>query len=520
LVPCTLRISLDGWYRVDDVLITLDPELAVPLYRQLYDGIREAILVGRLRPSTKLPSSRTLAGRLGVARNTVLEAYGQLTHEGYLETATGVGTLVTRHIPEDLMQADNRVAAGVRETSLDPDELSAFSRRIGSLPPTPSTAWRMSRPFYPGTPGYDLFPAGTWRRLHAEVWREVPDPGLLDYGGPAGYAPLRAAIADYLRVSRGLSCQADQVIVTNGSQQALSLIRLVLLEEGEAVWLEDPGYRGARSELAAAGLRVVGVPVDDEGIIVSEGRRRAPKARLAYVTPSHQYPLGATMSLTRRFELLEHAASASMWVFEDDYDSEFRYYGRPLPALQGLDSSGRVIYAGTFSKVLFPSLRIGYLVVPRPLVAPVLEARTALDRQSPTPEQAVLAAFLRGGQFDRHLRRTRVAYRRRQQILLDRLQTLSGDLIEVQADPAGMHLVAWLPPGVDDVRVSDACADAGISAAPLSYFSIEPPKRGALILGYTGFREATIRYRAKVLAEVLEATCHPRAQATSSAETT
>jgi GntR family transcriptional regulator/MocR family aminotransferase len=277
----------------------------------------------------------------------------------------------------------------------------------------------------------------------------------------------------------------------------------VLLDPGAPVWAEDPGYPGARSVLTVAGARVVPVPVDVDGIDVDEGLRRCSDPRLVYVTPSHQFPLGTTMSLSRRLRLLDLAAKAEAWIIEDDYDAEFRYNDRPLPALQGLDDFGRVIYAGTFSKSLFPSLRLGYLVVPRALVDVFLTARALTDRHRPTLDQAVLADFLADGHFLRHLRRLRAAYAQRQEVLLEALDRHLRGAIRVGSHQAGTHLIAWLPEGVRDSRIADLAADDGMSAPPLSHWAIERTDMNALVLGYTGFTVPSLRYRAKRLAELI-----------------
>ena len=293
------------------------------------------------------------------------------------------------------------------------------------------------------------------------------------------------------------------MIVVAGSQQAVDLTARVLLDPGDAVWMEDPGWQGARSAFLGAGATIVPVPIDDDGLDLEAARRRHPGARLAHVTPSHQFPLGPTMGLVRRLQLLDWAASSGTWILEDDYDSEFRYAGAPLPALQGLDTAGSVIYTGTFSKVLFPALRLGYLVVPEALIEPFRAAHAVSDRHNPSIDQAVLADFLADGHFARHLRRVRAAYGERQQLMLEELRQRVPDILEASRDPAGMHLVAWLPPHVDDVSMAEAAADAGISAPPLSYYSVDPPKRGALMLGYTGVAPPRIKFGIRRLAEAL-----------------
>lgn len=483
-----------------DLLISVDRESGTPLHRQLYDGLREAILGSRLRPGGRLPSTRQLATELEVSRNTVLEAFTQLMAEGYLETKTGAGTYVSRTLPDELLTA--RVNSNGRAEP-PPPRLSESGRLIAEVPPVPMTSWRRPVAFYPGIPAYELFPMAIWRRLANRHWSNNPNRRWLGYGDPGGYPPLREAIADYLRTSRGVSCDADQVLVVGGAQQGLDLAARVLLDPGDPVWIEDPGYPGARGVLTVAGARIVPVPVDEDGIDVAAGVRRCPDAKLAYVSPSHQFPLGHTMSLPRRLHLLDWAASSRAWIIEDDYDAEFRYSGRPLPALQGLDDQGRVIYTGSFSKSLFPSLRLGYLVLPRALIDVFVIARQLADRHRPTHDQAMLADFLGEGHFFRHVRRLRAAYDERRRALLTALSKHLGGVVRVDSDPAGTHVVAWLPDGVVDKVIADRCADVETSAPPLSHWAIERTDTNALVLGYTGFSIPAIRYRVKVLADVI-----------------
>jgi GntR family transcriptional regulator/MocR family aminotransferase len=459
----------------------------VPLYRQLYEGLREAILSGRLRPGVRLPSTRVLAKDLGASRNTVLAAFGQLLAEGYLEGRVGAGTTVARTLPETLLRARPETAWTAR-----PGRRPRLSRRgalllgaRGGLAGGAITA----HPFRPGLPGLDAFPFELWTRLVARRWRRVPRQ-LLDYGDPAGYGPLREAIATYLGEARAVRCEASQVIVVTGAQQAVDLAARVLLDPGDTAWVEDPGYQGARGALVAAGIRLAPVPVDAEGLDVGRGARDAPGARLVYVTPSHQYPLGVTMSLQRRLALLEWASASGAWILEDDYDSEYRYAGRPLAALQGLDAAGRVIYAGTFSKVLFPALRLGYLVVPPDLVDAFVAARALADRHSPSVTQAALADFIDGGHFARHVRRTRALYAERQAALVGAARRALGGLLEVAPAEAGMHLMGWLPESVDDRAATRAALAHEVDAPPLSAYRARPARRGergGLMLGYAAY---------------------------------
>lgn len=398
------------------VTLALDPAAESPLFRQLYVALRQSILAGVLTPGLQLPASRSLAEELGVSRNTVLNAYQQLLAEGYLEGKMGSGTYVPRTLPEEMMQV--RHAAGRPRSA--PPKRSGLSRRGELLAKTASTIARSSgipRPFRPGIPALDAFPFAIWMRLMTRHYRRPPRAAL-SYDSAAGHVPLREAVAAHLGPARAVRCDPKQVHITTGSQQALDLIARLLLDPGNAAWIEEPGYPGARAALEGQGIRLTPIPVDQDGLDVAAGIARCPQARLVYVSPSHQYPLGVTLSLPRRFALLDWARRAGAWIVEDDYDSEFRYSGRPLAALQGLDCDDRVLYVGTFGKTLFPSLRLGYLVVPSHLTDVFAAARGAIDRQTATLPQAVVADFINEGHFTRHIRRMRTLYRERQETLL------------------------------------------------------------------------------------------------------
>jgi GntR family transcriptional regulator/MocR family aminotransferase len=359
-----------------------------------------------------------------------------------------------------------------------------------------------ARAFRLGAAGLAEFPIARWGDLARRRW-DSAGPAALDYGVVAGYAPLRTAIARYLAVSRSVRCEPDQVLIVNGTQQALDLIARVLLNPGEQAWLEDPGYDGARGALVAAGARVVPVPVDHEGLDVAAGVRRAPRAKLAYVTPAHQFPLGSTMSLPRRLDLLRWAHKARAWLIEDDYDGEFRYVNRPLASLQGLDTAGCVIYTGTFSKALFPALRLGYLVVPAALIQTFIKVRFFLDVHTPTFMQTVLADFITEGHFERHLLRTRIRCRERREALRAGLQRDLGGLLEVESSEGGMHVLAWLPEHVSDREAARRAAAEGIDTLPLSAFAQTRLSRGALVLGYAGLTPDDIASGTKRLARAL-----------------
>ena len=308
----------------------------------------------------------------------------------------------------------------------------------------------------------------------------------------------------HVAISRGVRCTPQQVILTAGAQGALDLVARTLLDPGDAVWLENPGYFGAQGALRAAGARLIPVAVDEQGLDVAAGRDRAPAARLVSTTPSHQFPTGVTMNLGRRLALLDWARQAEAWVLEDDYDSEFRFSGRPLEALHGLDAAGRVLYLGSFSKSLFPALRLGYLIAPLPLIAPLLEMRRFIDGHVPILEQMALADFMREGHFVRHLRRMRQLYHQRRNVLYDELQSRLGGLLDVHLPEAGMQLAGWLPPGVNDRRAAALAAAAGIVVEPISRYSLEPLPRGGLLFGFANTDEDAIRRGVSALAAALE----------------
>jgi GntR family transcriptional regulator/MocR family aminotransferase len=483
--------------------VSLDSSSPDPLYRQLYEWLRGAILTGQLRPGTRLQSTRELATELGVSRNTVMNAFEQLLAEGYLEGQVGSGTYVSRALPDDMLCIP---ASRARVTRLS-RKGRVLSERGADLARAAVNASQSSlavRAFRPGTPALDAFPSELWSRLLARRWRNPPRE-LLGYSNSAGYKELREAIASYLGAARAVNCEAEQVIIVAGAQQALDLVSRLLLGPDDAAWIEDPGYLGTRAAFIGAGARLVPVPVDEEGLDAAAGAACAPDARLVYVSPSHQYPLGVTMSLARRLALLEWASRSGAWIIEDDYDSEYRYAGRPLAALQGLDKEGRVIYLGTFSKVLFPSLRIGYMVVPPDMVDAFAAARGVLSRFTPSMDQAVLADFINEGHFARHIRRMRTLYAERQAMLVETARREMDGLLEINPHEAGIHLVGWLADGLDDRKASEAAASAGVEAQALSSFSIKHKVRGGLLLGYAGYDERQIRVGVRKLSTALRA---------------
>ena len=479
--------------------IAPDPTSPVPLHRQLYFALREAILDGRLRPGARLPSSRAFAGDLGVSRNTVLAAFEQLLAEGYIEGRVGAGSFVSELLPEDALETRQAARTGGTPAAPPPGP----SKRGSYLMEMVSGSSK-PRAFAPGLPELAAFPFEDWARLLQRHWRNPPESFLIG-SDAAGYRPLREALARHLGAARAVRCDADQVFIVSGAQQALDLTARVLLDPGDEVWAEDPGYPGLIGALLASGSSLVPVPVDEEGLSVVRGRELGPRARMACVSPSHQYPLGVTMSLPRRLELLEWAREAGAFVLEDDYDSEYRYTGHPLAALQGLDADGRVIYVGTMSKVMFPGLRLGYMVVPRHLVDAFKAVRRLADTHPSTLAQPALAEFIEDGSLAAHIRRTRSLYALRQKILLDAAADLLPDRLGLAPAATGMHLVASLADGIDDRKLARAAAELGVETPALStYYRAHPPRRG-LLLGYAGVPEKVIPRALATLARAFAA---------------
>jgi GntR family transcriptional regulator/MocR family aminotransferase len=475
---------------------------AQPKYRQVYDRIRQMILDGHLPAGSRLPASRLLAGDLQVSRNTVVAAFDQLTAEGYLEARRGAGTFVSGELPDvgpagpaDLHPAGEGLVPHLSRRG----EVLTRTRRVGS---------RSVLPFATGMPALDVFPFDVWSRLLARSWRRPPAE-LAVIRDPGGYEPLRNAIARYLAAARGVRAEPRQVIITAGAQQAIHLAAQMLLDPGDAALIEEPGYGGVRGALTAAAAHAVPVPVDEEGMMIDRGADLAPHARMALIAPSHQHPLGMVMSLPRRLEMLDWAARTGAWILEDDYDSEYRYAGRPLAALQGLDPAGRVIYVGSFSMVMYPTLRLGYLVVPPALVEPFLQARGVLDDHASQMAQPALAEFIDAGHFAAHLRRMRKLYAQRQQSLLAAADEHLAGLLTLAPDDSGLHLIGELAPAVAS-RMSDAEAagragKAGVVVRPLSAFYVGAPARQGLVLGYAGFDPGRIQAAARSLGAALRA---------------
>jgi len=454
------------------------------LQAQLYHAIRRAVLAGELMPGERLPSSRSLAADLGLGRNTVTAACDLLAAEGYLEARPGAGLFVAADLPSEGFAGP---PAGPRAMSGDP-----HAKRDGGRPVLPLT---------PGVPALDDFPLEVWRRLTGQVLRRQ-GTGLLAGGDPAGLPVLRHALAGYLSATRGVICSPDQIVIVSGAQQALDLAGRLLLRPGDAVAVEDPGYPAARAAFAGLGARLLPVPVDGQGIDPALLAGLSPRPKLTMLTPSHQFPLGMTLPLARRLALLQLARERDLYLIEDDYDCEYRYAGPPLQALQGLDGDGRVLYVGTFSKVLFPGLRLGYLVLPAGLVDGVLALKRAADGFSPPQSQAVLAAFITEGHLAQHVRRMRMLYRRRRAALLAALQRHAAGLLTPRPSEAGLHLVADFVDSRDDRVAVAAAAQAGLGVTPLSRYAVSTSCSG-LLIGFATLPEAGLEGAIQRLVAVL-----------------
>jgi GntR family transcriptional regulator/MocR family aminotransferase len=486
-----------------DLMIRIDARGGEGLQQQVYSAVRRAILDGILTPGTRLPSSRTLAENLRVSRTTTLLAYEQLLAEGYLTARHGSGTYVARELPDDLpRQMSQRRTARTKHPQL--------SRRGETLVGMPGSARRLAGPpraFRVGVPALDLFPLRVWTQLVNRRLRSMTI-GQLDYTDSAGFAALREAIAGHVETARGTRCDPDQVFIVAGAQRGLQMIATVLLDHGDRVWLEEPGYPGARSALTSAGARIVPVRVDGEGLDVDAAARKAPDARMAYVTPSNQFPLGMPMSLIRRLALLKWASGAGAWVVEDDYDSEFRYGARPLPCLHGLDTDGRVIYVGTFAKSIFPALRLGFVIVPSDLHDKFLAARRTADLHPPLLEQMALADFIHDGHYARHLRRMRATYRERLEALRDAATRLCEGALRLRRVLTGLHAVGDLH-GVDEDRVCQEAKRREIEVSPLGMYFVGRPTAQGLVLGFASSRPDTLHRGMEKLATAIDAARHP-----------
>ncbi|HUA32265.1 MAG TPA: PLP-dependent aminotransferase family protein [Candidatus Binataceae bacterium] len=480
-----------------------------PLYSRVYRALRAEILSGRLRPGLRVPATRTLAAEIGVSRNIAILAYEQLLAEGYLTSRHGAGTFVASELPEDMTNVGDGKPPPRASDQIAPARLSAYGRRALKESSDRRLRWNSERPPLPydfryGRPSFVDFPHTTWCRIVARRARHASVRDL-DYGPPEGIPELREAIVEYIHRARAVNCDPDQIVIVNGSQQALDIAGRALIDPGNRVVVEEPHYRGAWAVSRAAGANIASVRVDEHGLKVEELAEKHRRARLVIVTPSHQFPTGVTMPLGRRLELLAWAREVGAFIFEDDYDSEFRYSGRPIEALQALDERGCVIYAATFSKLMFPALRMGYLAVPYALVQPFRALKGLLDTGSPMLPQLALLDFIREGHFERHLRRSRARNASRRAAILEAIAKHIGDRAKVSGGDAGLHVLMWLrdipPKRVDEIR-SEARA-SGVGVYDASPFYARPPKHAGLVLGYASLTEKEINEGIRRLAGVL-----------------
>jgi GntR family transcriptional regulator/MocR family aminotransferase len=462
--------------------------------RQLAEVLRNAISRGELAAGERLPSSRALADSLGLSRGTVTEAYEQLMAEGCLDAQPGASTRVAATLHEPNLAVQRSLASSAEDMPSPPESASRYTAIAERLTPLPSV------PFSIAVPEGAVAMDDHWRRLSNRVRvSQVAAPS--GYSDPSGLLHLRRAIADYLRKARAVRCEPENIIITEGTQQGLFLAAKVLLSPGDAAWAEDPAYPGLTSVLEERGIEVQRIAVDNQGFNVARALEICPLAKAAFVTPSHQYPMGMPLSMPRRLALIEWARKSDGWIVEDDYDSELRYAGQPFPAMQGLDSS-RVIYLGTFSKVLAPSLRLGYVVVPNCLVKAFVGARALIGRGSPLTEQHVIAAYMKEGYFETHIRRIRGIYSERRKVLIDALQL---ELPELRIQPAdqGMHIVAWLPEGLNDVAIAKLANEAGVAIRALSPMCSGNSPLSGLMLGFGGFTNEQLMDAVRRLRQVL-----------------
>jgi GntR family transcriptional regulator / MocR family aminotransferase len=472
-------------------------EAGAAAFRWLYSALRGEILSGRLGAGARLPATRDLARQYGLSRGTIVNAFDQLKSEGYIEGSVGSGTYVSEVLPEDFLHVAPRSGAtDARRTRRM--RLSEYGRRAGLFP---GYGDRPIRAFRANLPALDLFPIELWAQITVRNFRRISQANLMGCDA-LGHLPLRKAVAEYLKSSRGVRCVAEQVAIVSGVQEALDLAARVLLDPGDRVCMENPTYPGAALVFRAMGAKISAVGLDKEGIRV--GQLPARGARLVYITPGHQFPLGTTMSLRRRLELLAWARKSGAVIFEDDYDSEYRYSGRPIPALQGLDSDALVLYAGTFSKVMFPALRLGYVVIPFGLLGKFEAVKSLTSRHAPVLEQRVLGEFINEGHFGRHLRRMREIYAERLGVLIEAARERLTGLLEISAVEAGLQTVGWLRGGIRSGSAAEAAEERGVDVIPVSVYGLGKAAPEALQLGFAAVNSKEIRRGVQELAIALE----------------
>jgi len=482
--------------------ISIKKKAGVTIHNQLYEQLKNGVYEGLLRPGDRMPSSREMSKELKISRNAVLQVFEQLTMEGFFDTKTGSGTFVSENVakfPRSKAKVIHPVQKPERDTIRPYGLNNAFKGHESALEPL--------RPFQQSVPLISEFPFAAWARISAGVNKKIAQMHL-GYDDAQGYLPLRKALCDHLRISRSINCEPENMLIVNGTRQALHLAAEMLLIKGDQCWMEDPGYPGATSALKRFGAQICPVPIANDGMDLDFAMLNFPKAKLAYVTPSHQFPMGNTMALNKRIKLLNWAKDSDMWIIEDDYDSEFRYNSRPIPALQGIDTNGNVIYSGTLSKVLLPALRLGYMVFPTKAMARQFTiGKSVIDGQSNIIIQAIVSEFISQGHFSRHIRRMKLLYKKAQDDLVSLInQHLKNVLTPVPVE-AGMHLLAWLPPTINAETIAKEALKERVIIHPLTNFSLLFKQQNGLILGFTGFSfiemEAAILILKKVLVKHL-----------------
>jgi GntR family transcriptional regulator/MocR family aminotransferase len=477
---------------------TIDPTSAQPLFQQIHRHLQNAIISGRLPSGSRLPSTRQLADRLKLSRTSTLSAYEKLATEGYIETIIGSGTFVTNDLPK--IAAKPAQVSQNRSPQNFGGGLSAYALKATEV--TSDLFTTDAIPFVTGCSSIDAAAIEAWRRIGVRHFQTM-DARNLRYSDPSGDPALKTEVASYLRASRAVRCDPDDILIVSGAQQGIDLSMRILLNVGDEVWIEDPGYLPTRAALAAQGAHLIPVPIDQEGLIVKQGVRRSANAKAAYITPSHQYPTGAVMSLERRMDLLDWASRTGAWIIEDDYDSEFRYAGNSLPSLQGIDDNQRVIYLGTLSKVLFPGTRIGFVVVPPELRKAFVAARFLTDRQPATLQQQIVAEFMREGFLTSHIRRMRQRYRDARDLLTQVLLEYLGDIVDVEIPEGGIQLSIFFKNDLGDVAIAVSARQQGIYVRPLSSLYVEAPARKGLLLGFSGFENHLLRNAAIQLSRII-----------------
>ena len=485
-------------------MIRLDRTATEPLHEQLYRQIRDEIKSGRFSDgSSRLPSSRTLATDRGISRSTVRLALSKLHAEGYLRSKPGSGTFVANLLPETFLTADQpKTYETIQRPARVSDRVKAIPDvRVGNQFDLGATGAGPGVSLVASIPAVDEFPIAVWERLRAQVLAKK-GVNLLRYSSNRGDVDLRKAIAAYLCDFRAARCHPDQIVIVAGMQQAMLISAMAVLNPAEIAWIEDPCYQQTRRVLSLAGIKIVPKTIDAHGIVLARSPKE-PLPRMIYVTPSHQFPLGVTMSFQRRTDLLDFARTQNAFIFEDDYDAEFRFVGPPLPSLQGIDSASRVIYAGTVSKILCPSLRLGYVVAPEQLVDSFVKIRSAMDQHSSPIEQATLARFITEGFFLSHIKRMRTIYAERRDFFIKQFNELLGDRFTLQVPEAGLNIVAWLKREEDFSMIKRITSDVGVRPSPLSFFCIQAKLKPAFVFGFAAWTPTQIRESLVKLASAL-----------------